>query len=330
MKAIALASGGLDSILAIKIVSELGIDVIAVNFLTPFQTHNHLNSIKNRFRKLGIELKIINLSEDLIEILKNPKHGYGKNLNPCIDCHILMLKRAKKLMEELGASFVITGEVLGQRPMSQYHSALKIIEEESGLEGLILRPLSAKLLPESIPEKEGWVNRQNLLDISGRSRRKQINLAVKYNIENYPQPAGGCLLTDPEFTKRLKDIMQYSEINIKNIELIKIGRHFRLSPTYKLIIGRNEWENKRLLQLSTEGEIHFKPLDVIGPIAMGLGLPNSDIVNTSLRIISRYCDGSAGQKIKIAVKGYPDSNVNLNVVSKIDIDEFEEFEKFRI
>jgi len=206
MKALALLSGGLDSSLAVEIISNLGIEVVAVNFVTPFCLCDGKRGCRKKSvlisKRLNIDLKIFNIAEDFLEVLKKPRYGYGKNLNPCIDCRILMLRKAKEIMNELGASFIITGEVLGQRPMSQNRKAMEIIEKASGLEGLIVRPLCAKLLPASIPEREGWINRDDLLNITGRSRKKQFELVRKFNISDHACPAGGCLLTDPGFSLR--------------------------------------------------------------------------------------------------------------------------------
>ncbi|MCX7910705.1 MAG: hypothetical protein N2505_03900, partial [Endomicrobia bacterium] len=213
MKAISLISGGLDSELATRIILEQKIEIIGLHFITPFclcDKKGSCNSQSLRVAKdLNIELKIIPLKDEYLEIVKNPKYGYGKNLNPCIDCRIMMLRYTKKIMQEVGALFVVTGEVLGQRPKSQNIKALKIIEKEAGLEGLILRPLSAKVLPETIPEKLGWVQRDKLFNIVGRQRKIQIELAKNFDMKNYPCPSGGCLLTDPNFSKRIKDVLIY-------------------------------------------------------------------------------------------------------------------------
>jgi len=307
MKALALLSGGLDSTLAIKVVLEQGIDVVAANFYTPFCLCNQKGSCKNEARRVaeefGIELKVISLSSQYLEIVKNPKHGYGKNLNPCIDCRILMLKNAKKLMEEKGASFLITGEVLGQRPRSQYLAALKIIEREGGLDGLVLRPLSAKLLPLSVPEKEGWVNREKLLEISGRSRKPQIDLADKYGIRDYPCPAGGCLLTDRGFAQRMKDLMTHSEITLNDVELLKTGRYFRLSLQTNLVVGRNKKENERLLRLANTDDICFEPVEVKGPIGIGRGDFDQTMISLASKIMARYSDGN--DEVRIAYQKLP-------------------------
>src|SRR3990172_5077850 len=213
MKALALLSGGLDSTLAAKVILEQGIELEALNFLTVFCTCTNRGATclasQKAVETLGIPLKVFNISEEYLEIVKHPKHGYGSNMNPCIDCRIFIMKKTKAYMEKSGASFIVTGEVLGERPMSQRRDAMRLIEKEAGLEGVILRPLSAKLLPVTVPEKEGWVNRETLLAFQGRSRKPQMKLADHYGIHDYPSPAGGCLLTDPGFARRMKDLMFY-------------------------------------------------------------------------------------------------------------------------
>ncbi len=261
-KAIALLSGGLDSTLAIKILMDQGIEIEAINFVSPFCTCNKKNSCRHEAKamseQLGVPLKILPTGNEYIEIIKNPRFGYGKNLNPCIDCRIFMLRKAKSYMNECGASFIITGEVLGQRPKSQRKDALIIIERETELKGLILRPLSAKLLPPTIPEYERIVDRQRLLAIKGRSRKEQISLAVENNFNDYMCGGSGCLLTDKNFVVKLKDLFEFKEdTSIKNIHLLRIGRHFRSSSNYKIIVGKNEEENSRLEQYvsSNDGAI---------------------------------------------------------------------------
>jgi tRNA U34 2-thiouridine synthase MnmA/TrmU len=246
MKAVVLLSGGLDSTLALKMIADQGIETTALHFSSPFCRCDGKKGCGGNARKAsefsGASLRSIALGEDYLEIVRNPQYGRGKNLNPCIDCRILKFSQAKKIMEEEGASFVVTGEVLGQRPMSQRKNAMNQIERESALTGMIVRPLSAKVMPPSIPEEKGWVDRDKLLAFTGRSRKPQIALASKLGIKDYPCPAGGCLLTDSNFSRRLKDLMEYSEVNIDEVSLLKVGRHFRLSPGYKLVIGRNESE----------------------------------------------------------------------------------------
>ena len=255
IKAVALFSGGLDSILAVKLIQEQGIEVEGINFNTPFFGLGEAFVIA---KDLDINLEIIDITEELLKILKKPKYGFGKNMNPCIDCHALMFKKAGEYMNKIGASFILSGEVLGERPMSQNRNSLSIVGRESGFEGRILRPLSALLLTETIPEKEGLVNRNKLLDISGRSRKRQIELAAKIGIKDYPSPAGGCKLTEPAFSKRLRDLFTQGSFSIEEIELLKLGRHFRLSKGIKLVVGRNKEENEQLQNFFQDGDFLFK------------------------------------------------------------------------
>jgi tRNA U34 2-thiouridine synthase MnmA/TrmU len=273
MKAIALLSGGLDSTLAAKLVLEQGIELEALNFLTVFCTCTNRGETCLASQKavdaLGIPLKVFNVSEEYLDVVKHPKHGYGSNMNPCIDCRIFMMKKAKAYMEEAGASFIVTGEVLGERPMSQRRDAMRLIEKEAGLDGLVLRPLSAKLLSASIPEKEGWVDREKLLKIQGRSRKPQIQLADHFGIRDYPCPAGGCLLTDPGFAQRMRDLNRYHpDFLLNDVHLLKMGRHFRLSPHLKLVVGRNEEENQKIQTFSQEGDFLLKVSRYPGPLSL--------------------------------------------------------------
>lgn len=329
MKALALLSGGLDSTLAIRVVLDQGIEVEAVNFFTPFCLCSRKSGCgyeaKKATDRLGVKLRIFNISIEYIEVIKAPRYGYGKNLNPCIDCRILMHRKAKEYMERIGASFVVTGEVLGQRPMSQHRAALKLIERESGLEGLILRPLSSKLLSPSIPEREGWIDRERLLEISGRSRKPQMTLATEYGIVDYPCPAGGCLLTDPGFARRMKDFMTHSEITLNDIELLKLGRHFRLMPQAKLVVGRNKEENARLLRLAKRDDICFGPVDVKGPIGIGRGNLNQEDIQKSVSIIARYCDGGMDGRVKITNRRLPDERINTISTKPMQNDEIQKF-----
>lgn len=313
MKAIALLSGGLDSTLAVKLVLEQGIEVIAVNFVTPFCQCSRKGGCRYEAKRaadeFGIRLKAFDISREYIEIVKNPKYGYGRNLNPCIDCRIMMHRKAKAYMEEIGASFLITGEVLGQRPMSQHKRALQIIERESGLEGLVLRPLSAKLFPPTIPEKAGMVNRERLLDLSGRSRKPQMALALKYGVNDYPCPAGGCLLTDPGFARRMKDLLEHTEPSLNDIALLKVGRHFRLSPSAKVAVGRNKEENERLLSLARDGDICFYPVEEKGPIGIGRGAFDQESLSKVSQIIARYSDACPESEVHVARRRWPDGSV---------------------
>lgn len=306
MKAIALVSGGLDSILAAKLIKEQGIEIIVFNLKTPFclcdrKSSSGCNSeAAKTANNLGAQFKMVYASDEYFQIINSPKHGYGSNMNPCIDCRILLFRKAKEFMRQVSASFIVTGEVLGQRPMSQHREAMNTIDRESELEGLILRPLSAKLLAETIPEKEGWVSREKLLKFNGRTRRPQIELAEIFGIKDYPCAAGGCLLTDPEFSKRLKDLMLHEGLNINNVDLLKVGRHFRLAPKVKLVVGRNEQENNRLMSLAQEGDYLFYPSEEFaGPTALGRGVFNEELIKTSCDTTRSYCDKKEGVEIKI-------------------------------
>ncbi len=249
MKAIALVSGGLDSVLALKMVQDMGTDVIPLHIVTPFNESccSNLTLLSELIENQGLELKTINAGMDYVEMVKKPKFGYGSAINPCRDCRAYMLKKAKEIMEKEGADFIVTGEVLDQRPMSQNKKAMMLVEKQVGLEGLILRPLSGKILPPTIPEQKGLVDRNKMLDIKGRSRKKQTELARKLGLKNWPNSAGGCLLTDQRFAYKLKDLFKYKQSYLTNdISLLKVGRHFRLSNDTKLVIGRNEKENQLL------------------------------------------------------------------------------------
>ena len=304
MKAIALLSGGLDSTLAAKIVIEQGIELEALNFLTVFCTCTNRGETclasQKAVNALGIPLKVFNVSDEYLSVVKHPKHGYGSNMNPCIDCRIFMLKKAKAYMEETGTSFIVTGEVLGQRPMSQRRDAMRLIEKEAGLEGYILRPLSAKFLPVTIPEKEGWINRENLLGIQGRSRKPQMKLADHFGIRDYPCPAGGCLLTDPQFANRMKDLMLYTpDFSLNDVHLLKIGRHFRLSPKLKLVVGRNEDDNKKIQTFVLDGDILLKTMQYPGPLSLLRGEDNGEGIETAALITVRYSKGKNFRKAEV-------------------------------
>ena len=278
-KAVALLSGGLDSTLSVKVMLEQGIEICALNFASTFCTCSCRGSVCSNeaarvAHEFDVPIKVIQKGLDYIEIIRNPKYGYGQGINPCVDCRIYMHRLAKRYMEEIGASFIVTGEVLGQRPMSQRRDAFETIERESGLEGLIIRPLCAKHLEPTIPEKAGIVNREKLLDMGGRSRRPQIALAEELDIQNYPCPSGGCLLTDKLFSKRVKDLLDNKkEVTMKDVLLLKAGRHFRLNKDVKIVIGRDEADNKKIKNLIQADDTLIEPLDFAGPTGLICGLP---------------------------------------------------------
>lgn len=330
-KAIILLSGGLDSTIAAELMNREGLELFAVNFKTPFclcdRRSSNVGCGSNAQRvadALGIELKIINATRDFLEVLKNPKHGYGANMNPCIDCRIIFFQKSKELMEEIGASFIITGEVLGQRPMSQFRRQMDLIEKEAGLDGLVVRPLSAKLLPPTTPEKMGWISREWMLDIVGRSRKPQIALAKDLGINDYPCAAGGCLLTDPEFAKRIRDLINHDELDMQNINLLKVGRYFRLSESAKLIVGRNENENNMLTSLAKDGDYVFGPATINGPIAIGKGQFSPNIIEVACKIVARYCDREGEPKAEIAHKRLPEKEKISIKTNFLDDDELAE------
>ena len=332
IKAIALLSGGLDSTLAARLLLEQGIEIEAVNFLTVFCTCTPREKTclvsKTAADKLGIKLRVFEISKEYFEIVKNPKYGYGRNMNPCIDCRILMFKKAGEYMKVRGASFLITGEVLGERPMSQRRDAMRIIERDSGLEGLILRPLSAKLLKPTIPEEKGLVDRGKLLSIQGRSRKPQIQLAKQLNINDYPCPAGGCLLTDSGFANRMRDLIKHKrDFTINDVQLLKIGRHFRLSSGVKLIVGRDEKENNELLNLIGDDDICFYPASVKGPLGVGMGTYSKHCLSTASSIVARYSDGDLNQKLEIRYKRNSDERGDS--IEALPIKE-EELKKLRV
>jgi len=266
VKAIALLSGGLDSILAVQVVRKQNIDVTGLTFTTPF-----FNAVKAQAAagQIGLPLMIEDITAEHLQMLKSPRYGYGKNMNPCIDCHTLMLNIAGKIMKETGADFIITGEVLGQRPMSQTRQSLFVVAKNSGYADDILRPLSAQLLEPMKAEREGKVDRLDLLAISGRGRKDQMRLAEVFGIRNYPPPAGGCLLTDPIFSRRLRDLLSHAEDRgIRDYELLKYGRHFRTESTGKIIVGRNRADNEALRKLSTDDDWVCNMADYPGPLVL--------------------------------------------------------------
>ncbi|MGD8388278.1 MAG: tRNA 4-thiouridine(8) synthase ThiI [Desulfobacteraceae bacterium] len=301
MKALSVFSGGLDSLLASELLRVQGIDVLALFFQTPFFDAHKARQYAEQIR---LPLRVVDITESHLEVVKHPAHGYGENMNPCIDCHTLMIRTAGDLLEEEGASFIATGEVLGQRPMSQNRKALSIVERECGYAGLVLRPLSAKRLPPTLAEEKGWVNREELKGFSGRSRKPQMALARELGIRDYPSPAGGCLLTDRTFTVRLKDLLA-SDPNpeIRDIDRLKVGRHFRIGRNIKVIVGRNKRENQVIQSLASEADTILQTVNVPGPTALLCGDAQEENGERAAAIVAAYSDAKTGDPAEIRLQG---------------------------
>jgi len=317
-KVVALLSGGLDSQLAIKMMQEQGFDVSAVAIKTPFCDFDCGRGcgfeIRERADDLDVNLKTVYLGDEYIEMLKHPKHGIGAGFNPCIDCRSMMFDAAKKHMEEIGAEFIISGEVLGQRPMSQHAPALRTIENESDLVGKIVRPLSAALLPETDPEKDGLIKRENLGMIRGRSRRGQLDMAKEYGIENPPNAGGGCLLTEPHFGIKAKDLFSHTKNpTINDIDLLKIGRHFRLDEETKFIVGRNKDENEMIKAISLPGDILLEAKDFVGPVSILRGSNAKQHLKFASSITLRYSDAPNNEQAIVSIR---DNDLVEEIASK--------------
>lgn len=296
IKAVVLLSGGLDSGLAAAVVKKLGIDVYAYHFLTLFS--DSAKGAGMYAEKIGIPIKIEKAGLEYYNMIKNPKHGYGKHTNPCIDCKIYILKQAKKYADSIGAKFIITGEVLGQRPMSQHLNALTTIEKESGLSGYLLRPLSAKFLEPTIAEKEGWITREKLLNIKGRSRKMQVELARKYKLIKEYFAGGGCLLTNKEYSKKIDDLFEHGIFDERDIELLKYGRHFRIKNT-KIIVGRRKSDNDKLLALKKEENLCLEVIGTGSPVTLLIGEKTKEAIKLAAELTARYSD-SKETKTKVS------------------------------
>ena len=319
-KAVALISGGLDSLLAAKVIMEQGVHVEGINFYTGFCVEGHTHAIRKQDKskpkrnnalwsaeQLGIKLHIIDISEDYKDIVINPKHGYGQNLNPCLDCKIFMVNQAKAWawMEENNFDFIITGEVVGQRPKSQRAETMPIIARESGADDRLLRPLCAKNLPETLPEREGWVNRDQLYGFHGRSRKPQIELAKQFGFEDFAQPAGGCcFLTDASYSRKLADLWQARgerRYELDDKKKKKIGRHIRPNERFKLMVSREEGENNFLEGYRKEFT-HLRTLSHPGPLALIDGAPTPEDLEIAARIVARYCQGRLADSVTVQIE----------------------------
>ena len=316
-KAVALISGGLDSLLASKVMLEQGVHVEGINFFTGFCVEGHTHAIRKKDRakpkrnnalwsaeQLGIKLHIIDVVDEYKDVLVNPRHGYGANMNPCLDCKGFMVKKAFQWMEENGFDFIITGEVIGQRPMSQRKDTMPVVARESGANDLLLRPLCAKLLPETRPEKEGWVDREKLLDFNGRSRKPQMALAKQFGFEDYATPAGGCcFLTDKTYSDRLVDLWQVrndKHYELDDVMLLKVGRHIRPRPHFKMIVGREEGENK-FMEGYRKQFINMRTSSCTGPLVLIDGELSSDDEILAAQITARFSKGRNEDAVSVEV-----------------------------
>ena len=301
IRALGLLSGGLDSMLAGAVLRAQGTEVTFICFVTPFYG---AAKAREAAAQLGLPLKEVDLSEKFEPLLYSPPHGFGKGHNPCIDCHALMIREAGAVMAAEGFDFVFTGEVLGQRPMSQNRGSLNTVANESGLGDLLLRPLSAKLLKTTRPELEGWVDRERLLNLSGRGRKAQIALAAEYGISRYPAPAGGCLLTDPRYAVRLKELLRHQERPSRlDLELLKWGRHFRLPGGAKAVVGRTQRDNEAILGLIGPGDLCLKVEDYPGPLVLVSGEMADLDLQEAAGLAAAYSDAATGTPVRVSVEG---------------------------
>ncbi|NPA27852.1 MAG: ATP-binding protein [Epsilonproteobacteria bacterium] len=306
MRAISLFSGGLDSMLAIKLITSQGVDVTALHIFTGFgATKDIRDELKKRAKMAGADFLSVDVREEYIQkILFDPVYGYGKNFNPCIDCHGYMFKIAKKMLKDLDASFLVTGEVVGQRPMSQRKEALEQVRKlAEDKEKLILRPLSAKLLEPTTPEIKGWVDREKLLDISGRSRERQLAMAKEFGWEDYESPAGGCLLTEPVYSQKIREFIEYEEFSVEAIELLKYGRHFRLEDGAKLIVGRDKDENIKLQNINHPNYTSFR-VPIIGPTSLVNKNASIKDLELAAKIAITYAKSQKDKSYRVKILDY--------------------------
>ncbi|MDH3979914.1 MAG: tRNA (5-methylaminomethyl-2-thiouridylate)-methyltransferase [Gammaproteobacteria bacterium] len=329
-KAVALISGGLDSLLAARVVMEQGVHVEGINFFTGFCVEGHTHAIRKQDSKrpkrnnalwsaeqLGIKLHIIDIIDEYKDVVINPKHGYGANLNPCLDCKIFMVNKARQWMIEHGFDFIITGEVVGQRPMSQRKDTMPVVARDSGAEDRLVRPLCAKNLPPTLPEQEGWLDRDLLHGFNGRSRKPQIALAAHYGFEDFAQPAGGCcFLTDRQYSVKLEDLWKTRgsrEYELDDIMLLKVGRHLRPRPHFKMIVGREEGEN-RFLEGYRKRFVHLLPTSHVGPLVLLDGEVGAEDIELAARLTARFSKGRDAQRVTVQINEREGAMRSMDVV----------------
>jgi hypothetical protein len=300
-RGLGLFSGGLDSILAVLTLRRQGVEVCCVTFVTPFFG---AEKARKAATSLAIPLMIWDIGPVHLEMVKNPPYGYGRNMNPCIDCHAMMYRLAGEIMREKGFDFLFSGEVLGQRPMSQNLSSLRAVAKASGVGEYILRPLSARLLPATAMEENGLVDRARLLDIQGRTRRRQEELARKWGVNEYASPGGGCLLTEAGFSNRLRDLLDHcADASINDVELLKVGRQFRLSPRARLVVGRNKANNDEIDKLIQSGDYLIQAAEFPGPLGLLRGRPDERDLVMAGAIVAGYGKGREQEEVLIAIRG---------------------------
>lgn len=324
---VALLSGGLDSALAVKALVVQGVRVVAVRCMTNFGCDaggggSCGHDVTGLAKELGVDVKLCHLGEPYVEMVRNPKFGRGFNMNPCVDCRVFMLRWAAEYMNAAGADFLVTGEVLNQRPFSQTRDRLMQVEKEVGLPGRILRPLSAKLLPPTIPEKEGLVDREQLFDIRGRSRKRQYELAKQWGVASYGQPAGGCLLTDPGYSERLRELWADDPgAGVADIQLLRVGRHFRLGPRVKAIVGRNEAENHSIEAQTRPGDVLLALRDLMGPTTLVRGAATAPHLRRAAELTARYGDAKALPEVDVEVRrGDAVTTLRVSPEAALDLD----------
>lgn len=328
--AIALFSGGLDSMLAVRMVQAQGIQVRGIHFISPFfgegiQGNSGKYNAEQAAEQVGIPLHVVSLGSDYLEMVRKPRHGYGKAVNPCVDCHAFFFRKAREYMLEIGADFVITGEVLGQRPMSQRRDTLRVVERESGLTGLLLRPLSARCLPPTIPEEKGWLDRQRLGAIKGRSRKEQIQLAREFGLVEYPTPAGGCLLTETSYQSKVRDLFTHEPVlDPHDFRLLRTGRHFRIGERTKTIIGRNQADNERLSLAARSGDTLLRWQEGPSPLALITGPADRQKLETAGRLLLRYTRApwSEACRLLVMAEGAEEQITVANMFREEDVKPF--------
>lgn len=328
-KAIALYSGGLDSTLAILVMQKQGVEVTAITFMNHFgcDISDKSSCSRDPFAasiKFGFKVKLSHLSDKFLEIVKNPKYGHGKNMNPCLDCRVLMLKEAKVFMEMINADFLITGEVVGQRPMSQRRDCFPMIDKAADVKGLVVRPLCGKILPSTIAEDSGLIKKELMYDFNGRNRKPQMALANELGLTEYPAPAGGCLLTDPNYSYKLKDLLEHNkDPEYKDINFLKLGRQFRFSDDCKIFVGRHKEENETIMAFADPSDCMMRVEGFGSPTVVLLGNVTDKATQLAASICARYSDAKKLPEVQVTVtNGNKNYYINVKPVDDMILDEY--------